>query len=125
MDINSCKAIGINDKPRENASLSNVNQIEGLKDIFDRGFDLWSNFDSWESINVQQWIFARALEVYRGKIIDIKCDCCDHINFNSSVFNEIKKEKCYGKKSIYMIKKVVDEIALAKATRESDGTYFN
>ena len=34
-----------------------------------------------------------------------------------------EKEKCFGKKSAYMIEKVVDEIVLAKARRESDGTY--
>ena len=38
-------------------------------------------------------------------------------------FESIKKEKCFGKKSAYMIEKVVDEIVLAKARRESDGTY--
>jgi len=38
-------------------------------------------------------------------------------------FESIKKEKCFGKKSAYMIEKVVDEIVLAKAIRESDGTY--
>ena len=32
-------------------------------------------------------------------------------------------EKCFGKKSAYMIEKVVDEIVLAKSRRESDGTY--
>jgi len=38
-------------------------------------------------------------------------------------FESIKKEKCFGKKSAYMIEKVEDEIVLAKARRESDGTY--
>jgi len=60
---------------------------------------------------------------YRGMKIDIKCDCCDHNEFISNDFESIKKEKCFGKKSAYMIEKVVDEIVLAKARRESDGTY--
>ncbi|WP_342665551.1 MULTISPECIES: hypothetical protein [Prochlorococcus] len=76
-----------------------------------------------ESIGVQQWIFTRALDVYRGKKIDIKCDCCEHIDALISDFEEIKKKTCYAKKSAYMIEKVVDEILLAKAKRESDGTY--
>ena len=81
------------------------------------------NFDSWESISVQQWIFSRALEVFRGQKIDIKCDCCERIDLIPNDFESIKKEKCFGKKSAYMIEKVVDEIVLAKARRESDGTY--
>ena len=96
---------------------------DGLKGILNRDFDEWSNFDSWESISVQQWIFSRALEVFRGKKIDIKCDCCEHNDLMLNDFESIKKEKCFGKKSAYMIEKVVDEIVLAKARRESDGTY--
>ena len=123
MNQNSVIAIGIKDKSRKDAFLFHVNREEGLKDILDRDFDEWSNFDSWESIGVQQWIFARALEVCRGKKIDITCDCCEYIDFLSNDFENIKKEKCFGKKSAYMIEKVVDEIVLAKAKRESDGTY--
>tara|TARA_B100000886_G_scaffold314742_1_gene252213 strand:+ start:1753 stop:1944 length:192 start_codon:yes stop_codon:yes gene_type:complete len=35
----------------------------------------------------------------------------------------IQKDKCYGKKTVFKIKKVVNEIALAKARIESDDTY--
>ncbi len=59
----------------------------------------------------------------KGMKIDIKCDCCEHNDLIPNDFESIKKEKCYGKKSAFMIKKVVDEIVLAKARRESDGTY--
>ena len=123
MKLTSTKVIGIKDKPRKDACLSYVKYAEGLKDILNRDFHEWSNFDSWESIGVQQWIFARALDVYRGKKIDIKCDCCQHIDSLISDFEEIKKEKCFGKKSAYMIEKVFEEIVLAKTKRESDGTY--
>ena len=123
MNQNSVKTIGINDEPRKDSHLVNVNQPEGLKGILSRDFDEWSNFDSWESISVQQWIFSRALEIYRGMKIDIKCDCCEYIDFIQNDFENIHKEKCFGKKSAYMIEKVVDEIVLAKARRESDGTY--
>ena len=81
------------------------------------------NFDSWESISVQQWIFSRALEVFRGKKIDIKCDCCEHNDLIPNDFESIKKKNVMAKKALSMIKKVVDEIVLAKARRESDGTY--
>ncbi len=123
MNQNSVKAIGINDESRNNASIAYINQVEGLKDILNMDFGEWSNFDSWESISIQQWIFSRALEIYKGKKIDIKCDCCEHINNLSSDFNSIENEKCFGRKSAYMIEKVVNEIVLAKLRRESDGTY--
>ena len=123
MNQNSVKTIGINDESRKDAHLSFVHNADGLKGILSSDFDDWSNFDSWESISVQQWIFSRALEVLRGMKIDIKCDCCEHNDLILNDFESIKKEKCFGKKSAYMIEKVVDEFVLAKARRESDGTY--
>jgi len=123
MNQNSVKVIGINDESRNNASISHINQVDGLKEILSKDFDEWSKFDGWESISIQQWIFSRALEIYHGKKIDIRCDCCEHINNIPSDFNSIKKEKCFGKKSAYMIEKVINEIVLAKLRRERDGTY--
>ena len=123
MNQNFVKIIGNKDKSRKDAYLFNISQVDGLQEILKRDFDEWSNFDSWDSISAQQWIFSRALEVYKGIKIDIKCDCCEQINFIPNNFENIKKQKCCGKKSAYMIEKVVDEIVLAKARRESDGTY--
>ena len=123
MNQNSVKTIGIKNESRKDSYLVYVNEADGLKGIFSKDFDEWSNFDGWESISLQQWIFTKALDVYKGKKIDIKCDCCEYVDFLQSDFENIKKEKCYGKKCAYMIKKVVDEIILAKARRESDGTY--
>ena len=123
MEQNSLKVIGIKDESRKDAHLLCLNKADGLKLILSSDFDNWSNFDSWESISVQQWIFSRALEVYKGKKIDIKCDCCDYVDSLQNNFENIKKEKCYGKKSAYMIEKVFDEIVSAKERRDSDGTY--
>ena len=123
MNQNFIKIIGIKDEPRKDSYLVFLNQVEGLKDSLNRHHDQWSNFDNWESISAQQWIFSRALEVLRDIKIDIKCDCCAHNNFIPNDFENIKKEKCFGKKSAYMIEKVVIEIVLAKERRESDGTY--
>ena len=53
MNQNSVKTIGINDEPRKDSHLLYVNQADGLKDILNRDFGEWSNFDSWESISVQ------------------------------------------------------------------------
>ena len=123
MSQNSVKTIGIKDVSRKDSYLVHINQVDGLKGILKRDFDEWSNFDCWESISVQQWIFSKALEVFRGRKIDIKCDCCEYNDCIPNNFESIKKEKCFGKKSAYIIEKVVDEIVLAKARRESDGTY--
>ena len=123
MKENSVKVIGIKDEARKDAHLSYLEKEDGLKVVLSSDFDDWSNFDSWESISVQQWIFSRALDVYKGKKIDIKCECCAYVNSLPYNFENIKKEKCYGKKTAYMISKVLNEIVLAKARRESDGTY--
>ena len=123
MNKNYVKTIGIKDESRKDAYLFHVNQADELQGILKRDFNEWSNFDSWESISAQQWIFSRALEVYKGMKIDIKCDCCEQIVFIQDNFENIKKEKCYGKKIAFMVEKVLDEIVLAKARRESDGTY--
>ena len=124
MNQNSPKVIGIKNESRKDAYLSHVNEVEGLKDIFKLGFDEWSDFDSLDSIVIQQWIFCKALDLYIGKKIDIKCDCCEYIDFLSSDFENIKEERCNGKKSAYMIEKVLKEIVMAKAKREGDGTYY-
>ena len=39
------------------------------------------------------------------------------------ILRVLKKKNVLVKKGAYMIEKVVDEIVLAKARRESDGTY--
>ena len=57
MNQNSVKIIGIKDISRKDSDLLYVNQVDGLKGIFDMDFDEWNNFDGWESISVQQWIF--------------------------------------------------------------------
>ena len=123
MNQNSVKIIGIKDESRKDSYLIYINHADGLKGVLNRDYNDWSNFDDWESISAQQWIFSRALEVHRGMKIDIKCDCCLQNVSIPNDFENIKKEKCFGKKSAYMIQKVVDEIILAKARRESDGTY--
>ena len=123
MEKDSIKIIGNKEESREEALLRYLIETEGLKDILDKDFEQWSKFDSWDNLGFQQWIFARALEVYRGKKIDIKCDCCEYINSVVNDFRNINNQKCYGIKSAYMIEKVLGEIVLAAAKREIDGTY--
>ena len=52
MNQNSVKVIGINDESRKDANLSYVDKADGLKSILSSDFDDWSNFDSWERINI-------------------------------------------------------------------------
>ena len=81
MNQNYVKTIGINDEPRKDSYLVYVNKVDELKGILNGDFNKWSNFDSWASISVQKWIFSRALEVFRGNKIDIKCDCCEPVSY--------------------------------------------
>ena len=117
------KLIGTKQTSRDNTLLFMVNEIEGLMETLDKDFSEWSDFDCWENMVAQQWIFSRALDVYCGKKIDIKCACCEVIDLNQIDIKNISKQKCYGIKSAYMIKNMVDEIVLAKERRECDGTY--
>ena len=124
MNKGAIKAIGKEQSQREDTLLFKINEVEGLVDTFDKNFSEWSDFDCWENISSQQWIFSRALDAYRGKKIDIKCECCEFIDLNQIKIKNISNQKCYGIKSAYMIKNIVDEIVLAKERRECDGTYL-
>ena len=115
--------IGIKQMVREEALLCEVSYIEGLIDTFDKDISEWSDFDSWENIRVQQWIFERAMDIYKGKKIDIKCHCCEYNFISQRDLEKISNKKCYGIKTAYMIEKISQEIVLAKSRRESDGTY--
>ena len=123
MNLDAIKIIGKNQTSREDSFLFIVNEVEGLIDILNKDFLEWCDFDYWENMVAQKSIFLRALDVYRGKKIDIKCECCEVIEFNQIEIKNISIQKCCGIKSAYMIGKVVDEIVLAKERRESDGTY--
>ena len=98
-------------------------EVEGLMETLDKDFLEWSDFDCWKNMALQQWIFSRALDVFHGKKIDIKCQCCEFIVLNQIEIKNISNQKCYGVKSEYMIENVLNEIVLAKERRESDGTY--
>ena len=123
MNQDAIKNIGRKQSSREDALMFMVNEVEGLVDTFDKDFSEWSDFDCWENMEAQQWIFSRALDIYRDKKIDIKCECCEVIELNQIEIKDISYQKCYGIKSSYMIESILDEIVLAKEKRETDGTY--
>ena len=124
MNKNAIKTIGKKQTSREDALLFMINEVEGLMETLDKDFLEWSDFDSWENMIAQQWIFSRALDVYHGKKIDIKCECCEIIVLNQTEKMSIFNQKCCGIKSAYMIENIVDEIVFAKVRREYDGTYL-
>ena len=123
MNTGVIKTIGKKQTSREDALLFILNEVEGLVDAFDKDFLEWSDFDSWEDMAAQQWLFSRAMDICLGNKIDIKCECCEVIDLNQIVIKNISNQKCLGIKSAYMIENIVDEIILAKERRESDGTY--
>ena len=123
MNKYAINTIGKKQTSREDTLLFKVNEVEGLSETLDKNFSEWADFDCWENMGAQQWIFSRALDVYRGKKIDIKCECCEVIDFNPIEKKKISYQKCIGIKSTYIIENIVDEIVLAKERRENDGTY--
>ena len=123
MNQNLINSIGIKQIAREEALLYQVSDVQGLFDTLDKDISQWSDFDSWKNIRVQQWIFERAMDIYKGKEIDIKCNCCEYNYLSQRDLVRSSNKKCYGIKSAYMIEKVFHEIVLAESRRESDGTY--
>ena len=119
----SIKLIGRKQNPRKDAHLASLKEVDGLISTFDNNFDEWSDFDKWKNIVFQRWVFEKALEIYKGKKLDLRCECCEYSYVSQSDFKNSLKQKCYGIKTGYMIEKVVDEIVFAKARRETDGTY--
>ena len=98
MNQNSVKTIGINDEPRKDSYLVYVNQADGLKDILNRDFDEWSNFDSWESISVQQWIFSRALEVSEVRKLILNVIVVNILISSQMILKVLKKKNALVKK---------------------------
>tara|TARA_Y100000589_G_scaffold297721_1_gene305680 strand:- start:237 stop:614 length:378 start_codon:yes stop_codon:yes gene_type:complete len=123
MNQDPIKLIGRKQDAREDSLLVSLSDIEGLIHIFGDDFKVWSDFDSWENINFQRWVFERAMDLLKGRKIDLRCDCCTYTYVLQRDFKRNLDQKCYGIKTGYMIEKIVDEIILAKARRDSDGTY--
>jgi len=119
----SIKLIGIKQNPRKDALLVSLHEVDDFISTFENDFEVWSDFDKWENITFQRWVFERALEVYKGKKIDLKCACCEYSYVTQGDLKNSLKQECYGIKTAYMIENIVDEIILAKARRETDGTY--
>ena len=123
MNKDAIKTIGKKQTSREDTLLFKVNEVEGLTETLEKDFLEWADFDCWENMGAQQWIFSRALDIYRGKKIDIKCECCEVIDINQIEIKNRSNQKCFGIKSAYMIENMVVEIVLAKKRRLSAVSY--
>tara|TARA_Y100000589_G_scaffold332221_1_gene390463 strand:+ start:1246 stop:1623 length:378 start_codon:yes stop_codon:yes gene_type:complete len=123
MSTNIISLIGSQQGSRDNVRVAFLNEIEDLKDIFNQSQEEWSDFDSWTSLSAQQWIFSQAIHIFNGNKIDICCFCCNYNYVRQGDFGKRISERCYGVKVAFMIEKVLDELIIAKAKRENDGTY--
>ena len=124
MNKDAINLIGSKESPRNNSFLVYLNQVDGLFEILDQDFLYWSDFDAWQNTQLHQWLFARAIEVYKGKKIDLCCSCCEYSYGIVNEYNYKLDQKCYSSKTAYLIKKIVEEIIIAKARRSNDGTYL-
>ncbi len=116
--------IGRKQNKRKNAYIAELNEVKELISILNSDYSLWSNFDSWENIVAEQWVFLLAMKIYNGKNIDIRCNCCDFSYVLTKDFKNRIDQKCIGIRAAYVIEKIVDEIIMAKAKRDYDGTYL-
>tara|TARA_B100001057_G_C22006140_1_gene627978 strand:- start:29 stop:409 length:381 start_codon:yes stop_codon:yes gene_type:complete len=116
--------IGFRQSKRKDARIADVRNVPGLSKILDQDFESWSDFDSWGQRNCQQFIFANAMHVAKGKKVDIVCGCCEYVK-ETPIDIKVKKagKDCYGVKTAYMMEKILLEIEEFKARQGNDGTY--
>ena len=124
MTLETIRIIGRKQSKRENAFLFDLNEVQELISILKSDYSFWSNIDAWGDMVAQQWVFSIAMHIYNGKLIDLRCNCCDFSYVLSKDFKNRLDHKCLAIKAAYVIEKVVDEIILAKAKRDNDGTYL-
>ena len=119
----SISIIGKKQKSRDNAQIAYINEIRDLKFILDQELNSWENIDSWNNFSAQEWVFKLAIKVFKGKKVDICCDCCEYSYVSPLNLNDKNNQKCQGVKIAFLVQKVLDEIIIANARRENDGTY--
>ena len=119
------RSIGFKQTKRKDARLADINKVQGLKKILDQDFKSWSNFNNWNTNKpAAQFIVARAIDVNKGRKVDIRCGCCEYVKgLPDDMKSKSMGKDCYGTKTAYMVYKVLDEIKEAKKMRDSDGTY--
>ena len=124
MTLETINIIGRKQNKRKNSFLAEIIEEKEIVQIFKSDSFLWSDFDAWENMAAQRWIFSLAMKIYNGKDIDIRCNCCDFCYVLSKDFKNRLDNNCIAIKVAYVIEKIVDEIIMAKAKRDNDGTYL-
>ena len=124
MTLETINIIGRKQNKRKNSFLAEIIEEKEIVQIFKSDSFLWSDFDAWENMSAQRWIFSLAMKIYNGKDIDIRCNCCDFCYVLSKDFKNRLDNNCIAIKAAYVIEKIVDEIMMAKAKRDNDGTYL-
>ncbi len=122
--LETINIIGRKQNKRKNSFLVEIIEEKEIVQIFKSDSFLWSDFDAWENMSAQRWIFSLAMKIYNGKDIDIRCNCCDFCYVLSKDFKNRLDNNCIAIKAAYVIEKIVDEIIMAKAKRDNDGTYL-
>ena len=64
----SIKLIGKKQNPRKDSLLASLKEVDGLIFIYENDFEVWSNFDKWENIFFQRWVFEKALEALTEEV---------------------------------------------------------
>ena len=124
MTLEPIHIIGRKQNKRENAYLAELIEVDELISILNSDYSIWSNFDAWENMVAQQWVFSIAMKIYSRKNIDLRCNCCDFSYVLPKDYKNRLDHNCLAIKAAFVIEKIVDEIILAKAKRENDGTYL-
>ena len=108
MTLETIHIIGRKQNKRKDSYLSELIEIKELISIFNSDFSLWSNFDAWENMVAQQWVFSLAMKIYNGKKIDLRCNCCDYSYVLSKDFKNRLDDKCIAIRAAYVIEKIGD-----------------
>ena len=125
MNKNQISIVGNKQCPRNDTRIVSINKFKSLYKILNEAGEIWDDFDKWEDLSSQKLVFDIAVEVFKGKKIDIYCGCCEYSDNSKYNYNDKFKLKCNGAKILFIIEKIVEEIVVAKAIRENGGTYLN
>ena len=121
------RSIGFKQTKRKDARLADINKVQGLKKILDQDFKSWSNFNNWKTNKpAAQFIVARAIDVNKGRKIDIRCGCCDYIGeFPKDLDIRGGNLSCYAIKTQWIIEKVIEEVKVTPSYKGMKPEDFN
>ena len=121
------RSIGFKQTKRKDARLADINKVQGLKKILDQDFESWSNFNNWNNNKpAAQFIVARAIDVNKGKKVDIRCGCCEYVKvLPDDLKFKTNGKDCYGIKTKWIIEKVIEEVKVTPSYKGMKPEDFN